>query len=155
MTYDTETDRTAKADPLLQDALQQATEDEKLRVLVSLRPESTRASKADVPSPDQFDDRVSYRQAIIQHQQTQQGQSLEKAIGELRSLSLDVQGGAISPVVVVTGAAKDIARALDLPDVAHASLDREINVEQPKKQSKKSSGKSKKKAKPQSQRVTK
>jgi hypothetical protein len=147
MTLDNEINQTAKADPLLQNALRQATEDETLRVLVSLRPESQAEVEPGAPSPEQFSDRVSYRQAIIQHQQVHQGQNLEKAIGELKRLSLDVQGGAISPVVVVTGSAKDIARALDLPNVTHASLDREINVTQPKKRSKKNSVKRKKKAK--------
>jgi hypothetical protein len=115
----------AKADPLLQEALQCAHGDERLRTLMVLGPERHLTSNRE-PEPHQFPTRAAYRQALIEHRERQLADELADIMHALEELSLTVHGGRMSPTVVVEGAARRILQALKFPGVRHASLDRPI-----------------------------
>jgi hypothetical protein len=87
---------------------------------------SPRSDESDLPKPSQFPDRIAYRQALIAKQKAARTESIGATIESLKDLSLRVQGGEITPAVIVEGAAKDILISLALPGVRSVALDRPI-----------------------------
>jgi len=126
-----------KADPLLQDALGQAEEDEVFRVVMLLGSEGRDEEKRLIgqePDPSQFPSRTAYRRVLIEQRQDQLADDIGQTLEALQGLSLAPRGGKISRVVVVEGRAQQIVTALDLPGVQHASLDRPIELVEPRHQ---------------------
>lgn len=127
---------TEKIDPLLRDALRRAEEKEILRTVMVLGPESKDAEKGlreQELDPSQFPSRVEYRQALIKHRQAKLADDIGDTLQALRDLSLTPRGGTISRAVVVEGSARQILASLDLPGVRHASLDRPIQLVEPRR----------------------
>jgi hypothetical protein len=125
-----------KIDPLLQDALGQAEDEEILRAVMVLGPESGDTEKGwrgEAPEPSQFRSRKAYRQALIEQRQSQLVEDIGQTLEALRDLSLTPRGGKTSRVVVVEGPAHQILTALDLPGVQHASLDRPVELVEPRR----------------------
>ena len=122
-----------KTDPLLQDALRQAGEDEILRAVMLLGPadggdNEEKGWVGQEPDPSQFPSRKAYRQALIEQRQSQLAGDIGQTVEALQELSLAPRGGKISRVVVVEGQTHQILTALDLPGVQHASLDQPIEL---------------------------
>jgi hypothetical protein len=78
--------------------------------------------------PSQYSSREEWREALIERQKQATAKDITGALQELRRLSLSTSGGTISPVVVVEGAVEQIVRALNLPGVQRASLDRTVDL---------------------------
>lgn len=125
-----------KTDPLLRDALRQAEGDEVLRAVMLLGPESGDDEKGRVGQkldPSQFPSRADYRRALIEQRQSRLADDIGQTLQALQGLSLAPRGGEISRVVVVEGSARQILVSLDLPGIQHASLDRPIELVEPRR----------------------
>jgi hypothetical protein len=116
----------AKTDPLLEDRLKHAREDENIRAVMVLGPEEPTGSIHKQPHPSQFPSRQAWRETLVKQRKGQIEGEIGGTLKQLRELSLNPQGGKIGQAVVVEGPAANIASSLDLPGVHHASLDREI-----------------------------
>jgi len=115
----------AKIDPLLEDALIHAREDEEMLVIMSLDLQKPLAK--DPFKPQDFPEYKDYRQALLNYRQQEYAASLGETIQALENLDLKIAaGGTNSRVLVVQGSPKQIAEALELSGVRHASLDRLI-----------------------------
>jgi hypothetical protein len=115
----------AKIDPLLEDALIHAREDEEMLVIMSLDLQKPLAK--DPFKPQDFPEYKEYRQALLNYRQQEYAASLGETIQALEKLDLKIAaGGTSSRVLVVQGSSKQIAEALELSGVRHASLDRLI-----------------------------
>ncbi len=123
-----------KIDPRLQKTMSEATENgqEIIRVIMQLKAQRKSTAQKQL-DPHDFPTRIAYRTALIEQQQQHVGEQTDKILQELKSLSLTTQGGTISPVVVVQGRTRDIMKALELPDVLHASLDQYIGIFEPRR----------------------
>lgn len=126
-----------KLDPLLRKALERATGEEFLSTLMLLRPESKEsandAPESTEPDPSHFESREEYRGALIARQREMVSRGIEGTLQALADLSLRPRGGSISHAVVVQGAARQILSALELPGVAHATLDRPVTLVEPQR----------------------
>lgn len=118
----------AKADPLLEDTLKQAGEDENIRAVVVLGSSVPAGQVDQEPHPSQFPSRQAWREAMVERRESQLEGEIGDTLEELRNLSLNPRGGTISRAVAVEGSARDIADSLALPGVNHAILDREIEA---------------------------
>ena len=121
----------AKIDPHLQQALSQAREEETIRAIAILGYESGEPIDALFQpeiSPSDFTSRVAYRQALIEARQKQSSAAISSTLESLQELSLTMRGGAISETVVLEGRASEILKALDLPGLQRATLDRLIKT---------------------------
>ena len=118
----------AKTDPLLEDRLKHAREDENIRAVMVLEPEEPTGSIHKQPHPSQFPSRQAWREALVEQRKGQLEDEIGGTLKELRELALKPQGGKIAQAVVVEGPAANIASSLDLPGVRHARLDREIEL---------------------------
>lgn len=115
----------AKIDPLLADALIHAREDKEMLVIMSLDLQKPLAK--DPFKPQDFPEYKDYRQALLNYRQQEYAASLGETIQALEKLDLKIAaGGTSSRVLVVQGSPKQIAEALALSGVRHASLDRLI-----------------------------
>ncbi|MCG8361793.1 MAG: NACHT domain-containing protein [Pseudanabaenales cyanobacterium] len=125
----------AKTDELLRKELSRASEDDSLRVVMTLGNGDEKT--ADMPNtpdlmPSQFPSRKAYREALIAHrQQYLANTTVGRTIEELRSRSIEVHGGDVSGVVVIETTASQLLNALDLPGVRSARFDRKIELEKP------------------------
>jgi hypothetical protein len=119
-----------KIDKQLQDRLRQSRGDEVLRVAIILVPDPRFEKNLNLPhlDPSQFPSRTDYRKALIEQQQIYLEANLANIIQELRKLSLNINGGMTSRVIIAEGTAQQILNSLELPEVYHASLDREIKI---------------------------
>ncbi|TAF16563.1 MAG: NACHT domain-containing protein, partial [Nostocales cyanobacterium] len=120
----------AKIDPLLEEALMNARGDEKMRVIMTLGDEHKLRNNQNVVNikPADFPSPLAYRQALIEQRKNQISQVLGDTIQELQKLSLTMQGGTMSRVLVVEGSATDILRSLELSGVNHVSLDQLVGL---------------------------
>ncbi len=119
-----------KIDPLLQDKLANAPEDEVLWVIIGLETnEQDDEVNLSPISPADFENRIEYRKALIALRQ----QELARDIGEtkkaIENLVLEVHGGINIPSVVVKGTVNQIFRCLQLSGIKSASLDRNITID--------------------------
>ncbi|HBY81605.1 MAG TPA: histidine kinase, partial [Cyanobacteria bacterium UBA11148] len=108
----------------------QARGDEIIRVIVRLGSDQNnlKLDVIDPPlEPKQFSSYEAYRQALIDHRKSQIVEVVGDTIEELENLSLKpLGGGKLTPIIVVEGSPEKILRALELPGVHHATLDRLI-----------------------------
>jgi hypothetical protein len=116
----------AKIDPLLQEALKQATGDELVRAIAVLNTDEVAISAA--LDPEAFSSRLAYREALIAQRQTQLQTELSATMRSLHDLDLKTDGGSISPVLALEGTARQVLAALDLAGVRHASLEQLIGL---------------------------
>ncbi len=116
----------AKIDPLLQEALKQATGDELVRAIAVLNTDEVAISAA--LDPEAFSSRLAYREALIAQRQTQLQTELSATMRSLHDLDLKTDGGSISPVLALEGTARQVLAALDLAGVQHASLEQLIGL---------------------------
>jgi len=115
----------AKIDPSLEDALIHAREDEEMLVIMSLDLQKPLAK--DPFKPQDFPEYKDYRQALLNYRQQEYAASLGETIQALEKLDLKIAaGGTSSRVLVAQGSPTQIAEALELSGVRHASLDRLI-----------------------------
>ena len=124
-----------KIDPLLWDALWRAEEDEVLRVVMVLGPEPGDTEKglgARELGPSEYASRVEYRQALIEQRRAWLSDRVGGTVRALRDLSLTSRKETLSRTVVVEGPASQILTSLDLPGVYHSSLDRPIELANPR-----------------------
>jgi NACHT domain len=117
----------AKVDPLLQEALSQASGEEVIRAVMALDMKESIAEKT-LLDPARFSSRQSYRQALIEQREEYMSEALRETLHALDQLSLTTMRTKISPIVVVEGAANEVLRSLEVPGVRHASLDRFIGL---------------------------
>lgn len=117
-----------KADPLLHDALRHCPRQQVLRTIMILAGPDRRSLEEPELLPSQYSSREEWREALIERQKQATAKDITGALQELRRLSLSTSGGTISPVVVVEGAVEQIVRALNLPGVQRASLDRTVDL---------------------------
>lgn len=116
-----------KIDGMLKDALVKARPDQDLTAVMVLDAcESIRIPRNE-PDPKSFSSVADYRRALIAQQQFV-GASCAPALEALSRLSLAVVGDEAGPVVVVSGAAKQITKALELSEVRSAALDRDLHL---------------------------
>jgi energy-coupling factor transporter ATP-binding protein EcfA2 len=116
----------AKIDPLLQEALMQATGDELMRAIAVLNTDNV--AIAATLDPAAYSSRLIYREALIAQRQTQLQAALGETMRSLQDLDLKTDGGSISPILVVEGTAKQVLAALELAGVRHISLEQLISL---------------------------
>ncbi|NJK35896.1 MAG: hypothetical protein HC919_13695 [Oscillatoriales cyanobacterium SM2_2_1] len=106
----------AKLEPQLAQVLQQASPDQRLQALMLLASSPLPAP----PHPREFPNYETYR-SVVQHQQNEAlKQDVAETLRSLRELNLSVQGGNLTPVVVVEGNAADLVKSLELKGVLQA-----------------------------------
>ncbi len=124
-----------KVDERLRTALAEARGGEILRAVLVLGP----ANAADeVPfavdvDPAEFRSREAYRQELINRQRKAVTAFAGETIESLNKLGLNPRGATLGHTVVVEGPAVNILMSLDLPGVAHASLDQPVLLISPKR----------------------
>lgn len=127
-----------KMDAALREKLALATEDEVIRAVILLDPE-TYKSKGDQTEgqesaaeaetdldPAHFASRLEYRKALISKRQEEMRRGVGPTLQALAALSLNPRGGRMGSNVVVEGMASQIMASLHLPGVRHAALDQPI-----------------------------
>lgn len=117
-----------KIDPLLKEELSKAQENEDKLIRASVLLDASEIKVNSPLSPSQFSSRQAYRQALIDQRRLQMSEALGDTIKSLKKLLLKTEGDTISPVVVIEGKAHQILKALELPGVRHASLDRLVSI---------------------------
>lgn len=116
----------SKADPSLQ-ALLCSSEDRNDVVAVFLvaHPEKK------APSVHNFSESMSRREMrklLIEKQESEIKNVVEKAVSQLVELGLEARGDLLSPTIFVRGSTKQILEGLALPTIIHGSLDRQIQA---------------------------
>ncbi|MCM0021448.1 MAG: hypothetical protein NBV67_15760 [Tagaea sp.] len=116
----------AKAVVALERALAEQGPDARVRAIVTL---AAPASAGRIPEGKavRFANRQEMRRAAIDGQRAANNVVVSAMRPQLESLGLDVRGGELAPVLIVEGRLADVSRALSVPGVAHAELDREID----------------------------
>jgi|GEM_PF-4472794 len=135
-----------KADRHLLQALDDAEPGEELRVIVTVKgaAASGEADPGDAPAepaagpepphPNDFPDRVAYRQAMIEHHGRHPRAHFEAARQALEGLGLAPRGEGHTGLLIVQGPARSIARALRLEVVERIALDRHVEPRSPGKE---------------------
>ncbi|WP_425074782.1 hypothetical protein [Sagittula sp. S175] len=100
-----------------------AAQDGPVRLILGLRPQPARMTRGGAPSPDAFDDRRSYRQALIDHTAEENGEALGALSARVEAMGLAVRIAPAAGMLVVEGAVPDVLRALADPDVGTAQID--------------------------------
>jgi hypothetical protein len=118
----------SKTDPLLEDTLKHAREDENIRAVMVLGSDKPTSRIDKELHPSQFPSRQAWRKALVEQHESQLEHEIGGTLEKLRRLSLKPRGGQIGRAVVVEGPAANIAASLTLPGVEHASLDRSIEL---------------------------
>ncbi len=124
-----------KIDPLLRDALVRARPEDMLRVVMTLQPDAEQPLEADLKrelDPTQFHSREAYRRALIEQQKRRTLHEISRTIHELERLLTTVHGGEMSHTVVAEGSAQQVVSALSLTGVQRASLDRPLELVEPR-----------------------
>ncbi len=126
----------AKADSPLCEALAQAKGDDVLSAVMLLGSEESDSgiSDDDRIDPAHFTSRTEYRKKLIEQRSADVKSEIGETINKLSDLSLNPRGGKIGRAIVVEGPARQIAAALDMPSVRHASLDRRVRLIEPRRQ---------------------
>ena len=117
-----------KIDLLLKEALSKVQENEDKLIRVSLLLDKVEPKVDSLLSPSKFPSRQAYRKALIEQRRFQINEALGDTIQSLKELSLKTVSDNISSVIVVEGQADQILKALEIPGVCHASLDRLISI---------------------------
>lgn len=124
-----------KADDSLREALEQAAEDESMRVILTLDEDkcgSVQSIKNGL-SPSDFESRTEFRKALVNRRKNLLAEQFAETRKKLRDARLELRGGEISRVIVVDGNARDIARSLSIPGVLRVTLDKKISIPAPTK----------------------
>lgn len=116
-----------KADDVLKDALERARPDETLTTVLVLEAADAGESSASL-DPASFVSMADYRRALIAQHDGPKANRHAATFDALCDLSLDVRGDRDGPVVVVSGPARQISKALELPDVQSAQLNRTLKL---------------------------
>jgi len=124
-----------KADDALRDTLEKAEGREHVRAILRLDPPPGQkaAKPAAAPDPARFESREDYRRAIVHHRSKALLKEQGPTIQRLKDLELAVRGGEMGRTVVVEGPAENLANGVALPGVAHAHLDQEIELIEPRR----------------------
>lgn len=128
------TQQLAKSDAPLQKALSDENDSTPLRVIMRLGrgDDLVSTTRDEEINPARYPSRQEYRRALIEQQSRHVAEELSGTLQLLRELPLTLQGGGtISRSIVVEGAVKAIAQALELPGVLYAQLDRPIALIEP------------------------
>ena len=116
-------DPLSKADPALRVALG-GQPDATIRALFVLRePEPADRAAADVLDRDDYADRRAWREAQIEAQRDLVEERYGSVLADMRNLGLELVGGTMTPVVVVTGDAAAVRDALRYDLVASATFE--------------------------------
>jgi hypothetical protein len=125
-----------KADPRLREALASAEGREVIRAVVRLGApgqEENGAASSEGLDPGAFESRQAYRKAQLARRQEEVSRDIGDTVRALDELSLAPRGGKMGRTVVVEGPAHQVAAALGLPGVLHASLDRPMKLVEPRR----------------------
>ena len=124
------TNQQAKIDPLLQEVLPNAVEDEQLQVIITLQEDNLVASSTNQILPAEFPSRVEYRKALIEHRKQQLAtDTIKQTVTALQNLSLDIRWqGETSKALVAKGLKSQIVEAVNLPVVKAAIADRIVEI---------------------------
>ncbi len=118
-----------KSDPLLVSALEKAKPNEQLRIIAKLSTGGkTEPRIEEFVAPARFTSRSAYRAHLIEKRKRRLAENHDETRQSLKNLSLEIKGGKLSKVVVLEGGARQILSSLELPGIAHASLDRRIDL---------------------------
>jgi hypothetical protein len=116
-------DPLTKADPALRVALG-GQPDATIRAIFVLRePEPVDRAAADALDRDDYADRRAWREAQIEAQRNLIEKRYGSVLADMRDLGLELVGGTITPVVVVTGDAAAVRDALRYDVVASATFE--------------------------------
>lgn len=116
-------DPLTKADPALRVALG-GQPDATIRAIFVLRePEPADRVAADVLDRDDYTDRRAWREAQIEAQRDRIEERYGSVLADMRDLGLELVGGTMTPVVVVTGDAAAVRDALRYDLVASATFE--------------------------------
>lgn len=113
-----------KIDPLLQDKLANAPENEILRVVMRLSGENKSDIDLNSISPADFPNRIEYRKALIAARQQQLAGDIGATKQALENLALKTYGGENTRSLVVEGTVNQILQSLELSGIESANLDR-------------------------------
>ena len=119
-------------DSITKDALEDASGDTPLRVIMTLRPKRTKKTskslrvaaletRKEIPP----DSRTEMRRRLIAQKTQARRAELQPIIDELTARSLDVKGGRLR-TVVVDGLASDILKGIDVSGVSKVRVDRKV-----------------------------
>lgn len=125
-----------KIDPLLRDALVHAQPEDTLRVVMTLQPDEEQPAESELEyelDPTQFDSREAYRRALIEQRRRRTLREISQTLHELERLLTAVHGGEMSHTVVAEGSAQQVVSALSLAGVQRASLDRPLELVEPRR----------------------
>lgn len=116
-------DPLTKADPALRDALDGEPDTTVRAILVLRDPEPADVAAPDVLDPDDYADRRAWRVAQIEAQRDLIEQRYGRVLADMRDHGLELVGGTMTPVVVVTGDAAAVRDALSYDIVASATFE--------------------------------
>lgn len=118
-----------KSDPLLIKALEKAKPNEQLRIVAKLSSDGKSESAIEeFLAPASFTSRSEYRAHLIDKRKRAMAGNHNETRQSLKKLPLEIKGGKLSRIVVLEGGAQEILLSLELPGIAHASLDRQIDL---------------------------
>ena len=124
-----------KIDRQLNRALQSAKEEDPLRaiIIVASHQAGIKIIKHTKEiGPEQFASYPDYRLALLKRREAQVAQEIKDAVEKLQQFHLSMHIGSLSRNIIVEGAAREILRMLDLPEVQHASLDQPVILMRPR-----------------------
>jgi hypothetical protein len=122
----------AKAEPTLREALQNASDQQVVRAVLVLRHEPEGVDGPE-PSPSAYPSRVEYRRALIERQRRRLKEGeVGQTVRTLQGMDLKPRGGDLLEVVIIEGSADKVASALELPGVVRGDLDRTIHLVEPR-----------------------
>lgn len=121
-----------KIDILLDEALQAAAPDQKLRVIVTLDPD-TKPVTQETPNSTAVKplSRTEFRRLAIAQRKKRVGGSMQNTLNELRNIGLTIRGDGLVGAVVVDGTPDQLQRCLELPALTSATLDHTVELERP------------------------
>jgi hypothetical protein len=116
-------DPLTKADPALRDALDGKPDTTVRAILVLRDPEPADSAVPEALDPHDYADRRAWRVAQIEAQRGLIEERYGSVLADMRDLGLDLVGGTLTPVVVVTGDAAAVRNALSNDMVASATFE--------------------------------
>ena len=116
-----------KIDEDLRKRLGAALINEQIRVIASVADGLTE-EKSTLPS-SQFASRAEYRQYKIASQKEKTKLALEPVLESLNSLNLIVKFSDINPVIFAEGSPIEIFKLLQIPQIRHVSLDKNLEFD--------------------------
>jgi hypothetical protein len=116
-------DPLTKADPALRDALDGKPDTTVRAILVLRDPEPADSAVPEALDPHDYADRRAWRVAQIEARRGLIEERYGSVLADMRDLGLDLVGGTLTPVVVVTGDAAAVRDALSNDMVASATFE--------------------------------